>query len=143
MKKINAGWIVLIVFCSLIIIGGLFYLFYRLYINHIYKRKRFWNEITSPSKNESEEKIDHKLNFLMPRQSIIPLVQKFLPNELKKQPKQRKMATQLQFDEPPLFVNNLKADWDEMDTKSTFHSLVYKLHDIICSRFIFITINVY
>jgi hypothetical protein len=143
MKKINASWIVLIVFCSLIIIGGIFYLFYRLYINHIYKRKRFWNEITSPSRNELEEKIDDNLTFLMPRQSIIPLVQEFLPNELKKQPQKRKMVTQLQFDEPPLFINNLKAEWDEMDTKSTFHSLVYKFHHIIRSRFIFITINVY
>jgi hypothetical protein len=118
MKKINTGWIVLIIFCSVIIIGELFYLFYRLYINYIYKRKRFWKEITSPSKNKSEEKIDDNLTFLMPRQSIIPLIQEFLSNEFKKQPKQRKMVTQLQFDEPPLFVNNLKEEWDEMDTKS-------------------------
>jgi hypothetical protein len=116
MKKFHAGWIVLIVFCSLIVIGGLFYVFYRLYINHIYKRKRFWNEITSSS---SKEKIDDRFNFLMPRQSIIPLIQEFLPNELKNPLKQRKMVTQLQFDEPPLFVNNLKAEWDEMDRKST------------------------
>jgi hypothetical protein len=71
----------------------------------------------------SEEKIDENCIFLMPRQSIIPLIQEFLPNELKKQTKKRKMITQLQFDDPPLFVNNLQVEWEEMDTKSTFYLL--------------------
>jgi len=123
MKKFNAGWIVLIVFCSLIIIGGFFYLLYRLYINYIYKRKRTWYEITSPLKT----KIDDNVIFLIPRQSISPLIQEFLPNELKKQPVQRKMVTQLQFVEPPLFVKNLTEEWDEMNTKSTFCSSFSRL----------------
>jgi hypothetical protein len=123
MKKINAAWIVLIVFVSLIVIGGIFYLFYRLYINHIYKRKRLWNEITRLSTKKSEDNIKQHSTVLIPRQSIIPLIQEFLPNDWKKQVQQRKMATQLQFDEPPLFVKNLTAEWNEMDTKSTFHSL--------------------
>lgn len=129
MKKLHTGWIVLIVFCSLIILGGVFYLFYRLYINHIYKRKRFWNEITLLSINKSEEKINDNVTFLMPRESIMPLVQEFLPKELKKQSEQRKMITQLQFNEPPLVVNNFKEEWDEMDTKSTCHLSFYKLNN--------------
>ena len=121
MKKLNATWIVLIVFCSLIVIGGIFYLFYRLYINHIYKRRRIWKEITSPLNNKSEMEIKENCTILIPRQSIIPLIQEFLPNELRKQIEQRKMITQLQFDEPPLFGKNLNIEWDEMDTKSAFH----------------------
>jgi hypothetical protein len=139
MRKFNAGWIVLIVFCSLIIIGGFFYLLYRLYINHIYKRKRAWYEITSPLKM----KIDDSVICLIPRQSISPLIQEFLPNEFKKQPVQRKMVTQLQFDEPPLFVKNLTEEWDEMNTKSTFCSSFYRLFKMKHSRLVFIPIDVY
>lgn len=138
MKQFNTGWIVLIVFCSLIIISGFFYLLYRLYINHIYKRKRFWYEITPPLNNSS----DAKVISLMPRQSILPLIQEYLPNELKKQFVQRKMVTQLQFNEPPLFVKNLKAEWDEMDTKSTFCLLFYTLLKMKRFRLIFNNSNI-
>ena len=131
MKQLHAGWIVLIVFCSLIVIGGLFYLFYRLYINHIYKRKRFWYEITSPWKNESDQEINKNLISLIPRLSMSPLIQEFLPDELKTRIEQRPMITHLQFNEPPLFVNNLKAEWDEMDTKSTFCALLARFLEIL------------
>jgi len=124
MRKINAAWIVLIVFCLLIVIGGIFYLFYRLYINHIYKRKQVWNEITRPLKKQSEENIKQHSTVLLPRRSIMQLIQQFLPNDLKKQAEQRKMATQLQFNDPPLFVKNLTTEWNEMDIKSTLTSLV-------------------
>jgi hypothetical protein len=136
MKKLNAGWIVLIVISSLIVIGGLFYLFYRLYINHIYKRKGFWCDITSPSKCNSDNQVEENLTFLMPRKSMSPLIQDYLPDEFKIQPIQRKMVTHLQFDEPPLLVNNLKVEWDEMDTKSTFYYRLYFIE--ILFRFIFI-----
>ena len=119
MKKLNTGWNILIIFCSLIIISGLIHLFYRLYINYIYKRKRSLNDITSPLKNKSEKKINENLINLIPRPSMLPLIQEYLPDELKKQPIKREMITQLAFQEPPLFINNLKAEWDEMDTKST------------------------
>jgi hypothetical protein len=59
-----------------------------------------------------------------------PLIQEFLPNELKKQPIQRKMVTRLQFAEGPLLINNLKTEWDEMDTKSTFALIVHRLKNI-------------
>jgi hypothetical protein len=123
MKKLNAAWIVFIVFTSLIVIGAIFYLFYRLYINHIYKRKRLWKEITRLSSKKSEENIQQHSTDLIPRQSIIPLIQEFLPNELNIQIQQRKMATRLQFDEPPVFGKDLTAEWNEMDTKSMFDSL--------------------
>ncbi|CAF2399806.1 unnamed protein product [Rotaria sp. Silwood2] len=113
-------WIVLIVFCSLIVIGGFFYLFYRLYINHIYKRKRPWYEITLPLTNQSVEKINQNLSAVLPRQSMSPLIEEYLPYKLQKQSIQRIMITQLQFNEPPLFVNNFQEEWDEMDTKSVF-----------------------
>ncbi|CAF4636604.1 unnamed protein product, partial [Rotaria sp. Silwood1] len=113
-------WIVLIVFCSLLVIGGFFYLFYRLYINYIYKRKRLWYEIRSPLVNKSVEKIDQNLISLLPRQSISPLIEEYLPYELQKQPIQRIMITQLQFNKPPLFIKNFKEEWDEMDAISVF-----------------------
>jgi hypothetical protein len=127
MNRLNTGWIVLIVISSVIVIGGLFYFFYRLYINYIYKRKRSWDEITSRTKTKSEK---NTISSLMPRQSMSPLIQEFLPNELKKQPIQRKMVTRLQFAEGPLLINNLKTEWDEMDTKSTFALIVHRLKNI-------------
>ncbi|CAF0833955.1 unnamed protein product [Rotaria sordida] len=108
-----------------IIIYVLFFIIYfkcknELYINHIYKRKRPWHEITLPLTNKSVKNIDQNLISLLPRQSITPLIQEYLPYGLKKSPIQRKMITQLQFNEPPLFINNFKEEWDEMDTKSIF-----------------------
>ena len=128
MKKLKTGWIVLIVFSSIIVIGGLFYLLYRLYINHIYKRNKFWYDITSLSKSKSDKNVEENGIFLMPRQSMSPLIQEFLPDEFKIKPVQRKMITQLQFNEPPLFLNNLKAQWDEMDTKSILDLLFYRFY---------------
>ncbi|UJR36384.1 hypothetical protein I4U23_029108 [Adineta vaga] len=120
MKKINAAWIILIGFCCLIVIGEVFYLIYRFYINYIYKGKRAWHEITSLSTTKSE-KIDRNDSIsLTPRASIIPLIQEYLPHHVKKQPKQRKMITKLQFSDPPLNDKNLKLEWDEMNTKSLF-----------------------
>ncbi|CAF1232508.1 unnamed protein product [Adineta steineri] len=84
------------------------------YINHIYKRNKSWNEILSPLKNTPGE----SCIFLMPRQSMLPLIQEFLPKHLKQQRVKRKMITQLQFNEPPLFVNNLQQQWDEMNSNS-------------------------
>lgn len=74
-----------------------------------------------PMKNQTEEKIDEKQSTdLQPRQSIIPLIQEFLSNDVNKQTERRKMVTKLQFDEPPLIEKNFSTEWIEMDGQSAF-----------------------
>lgn len=145
MKKLHAAWIVLIVFCSSIVIGGIFYLFYRLYINHIYKRRRVWNEITSPMTKKTEEMREERVDVLAPRPSIIPLIQELLPNDWRRRTKRRKTVTQLQFSEPPVFEKNFINEWEEMDGRSTlFHSSFDRIIHFQFFRFTFFTnINVY
>lgn len=119
MKKLKVLWIVLIIFCCLIVIGGFLYLFYRLYINNIYKRKRPWLDIVSQVKSQSIKYMDDEnFNSLLPRQSMSPLIEEYLPYELRKLCVQRKMVTQLQFNDPPLLHDKLKDEWNEMDSKS-------------------------
>lgn len=119
MKKLKVLWIVLIIFCCLIVIGGFLYLFYRLYINNIYKRKRPWLDIVSQVKSQSIKYMDDEnFNSLLPRQSMSPLIEEYLPYELRKHCVQRKMVTQLQFNDPPLLHDKLKDEWNEMDSKS-------------------------
>lgn len=128
MTKLHAAWIVLIVFCSSIVIGGIFYLFYRLYINHIYKRRRVWNEITSPMTKTIEEIREEHVEILAPRPSIIPLIHEFLPTGWERRTERRKTITKLQFDDPPVFEKNFINEWEEMDGKSAlFHSFVNRI----------------
>lgn len=145
MTKLNAAWIVLIVFCSLIVIGGVFYLFYRLYINKIYKRRRVWKEISSPMKNRMDEAHEEeRATDLIPRQSIMPFIEEFLADNVRKQTERRQMVTELQFDEAPLFEKNFSREWNEMDDKSAlFSSLVDKVSfsSSNLSRFTLISIS--
>ncbi|CAF3213738.1 unnamed protein product [Rotaria socialis] len=95
-----------------------YYLFRILYINFIYKRKRPWCEITTQIDDKSIKQIDENINSALSRQSMSPLIQEYLPYELRKQPMNRKMTTRLEFSEPPLFRDTFKEDWDELDTQS-------------------------
>ncbi|CAF1645213.1 unnamed protein product [Rotaria magnacalcarata] len=95
-----------------------YYLFRILYINFIYKRKRPWCEITTQIDDKSIKQIDENINSVLSRQSMSPLIQEYLPCELRKQPMKRKMTTRLEFSEPPLFRDTFKEDWDELDTQS-------------------------
>lgn len=61
---------------------------------------------------------DENFNSLLPRQSMSPLIEEYLPYELRKLCVQRKMVTQLQFNDPPLLHDKLKDEWNEMDSKS-------------------------
>lgn len=119
MAKLHVAWIVLIVFASLIIFAAVSYLFYRLYINRIYKKQRSWKEIRSPTKTTKTETPQHQTPFLQPRISMIPLVQEYLPREMKTSIQSRRMTTNLSFDEPPDIMENFQLVWDAMDTQSS------------------------
>ena len=136
MKKLNVSWIILIGFCLITLIGGLFYLIYRVYINYIYKRRRPWFEIISLKRNKSERKIASDSLIVLPRVSLLPLVQEYLPHATKSSRKRRKMITRLRFVSPPLFNRNLEQEWEEMETRSvnslrlkSTHSLYHTTED--------------
>lgn len=118
MSKLNAFWIVFIVLCSVMCLGSLIYFIYRLFIKYIYKREQLWKDISSSSsvKDHSEHRVS--MQSISPRQSLLPLIQEYLPHELRKSIKLRRMATELRFDEPPKLEYNFQQEWDEMDTKS-------------------------
>lgn len=118
MTKLHVAWIVLIVFASLISFAAIFYLFYRLYINRVYKRQRFWKEITSPSKNLNKEKPLSTPPNLLPRVSLVALIQGYLTPSFRKPGRPRTMVTHLHFHEPPYISENFKSQWDAMDTRS-------------------------
>ena len=104
----------LVCLCVLVV-GALSYLFYRLYVNHVYKGTRPWREI-------SHTRLDvvHRTSVCSdPRTSISPLVQDFLPDTAKKQSKQRKMITALRFDDAPEFIRQLDTEWEDMDRRSS------------------------
>ena len=119
MSKLHATWIVLIVLCSLIVIGAVCYLFYRLYINHIYKGQRSWNDISSPLTRTTDQRADPRILSLNPRRSMTPLIQEFLPHPSRRASVDRKMITDLRFAEAPSLKENLNREWDDMETRSS------------------------
>ena len=130
MTKFHVAWIVLIVFASLIIFAAVSYLFYRLYINRIYKKQRSWKEIRSPTKKTKAETPQHHTPFLQPRISMIPLIQEYLPREMKKSIQPRRMTTDLSFDKPPDIIENFQLAWDAMDTQSSLRIFHFFLHSL-------------
>ena len=110
-KIITVGLVCLCV----LVVGALSYLFYRLYVNHVYKGVRPWREITLTRLD-----VVHRTSVCSdPRTSILPLVQAFLPDTAKKPSKQRKMITALRFDDEPEFIRQLDAEWEDMDRRSS------------------------
>ena len=129
MSKLHAAWIVLIVFCSLIVLGAVCYLFYRLYINHIYKGQRSWSDIlSSSSSNRTSAQITNsRIPSLKPRRSIAPLIQTFLSRPSRKSSTDRRMVTDLGFDEAPSFQTNLNTEWENMDTRNSLETMLCSL----------------
>ena len=128
MTKLHVAWIVVIVFASLIIFAALSYLFYRLYINRIYKRQRSWKDIRSPAKDVTNEHSERTVPFLQPRVSLMPLIREYLPHTMMRSFRSRRMTTDLQFDEPPHVIENFQAEWEAMDIQSRTVSCSLHLH---------------
>ena len=128
MTKLHVAWIVLIVFAALIIFAALSYLFYRLYINRIYKRQRSWKDIRSPVKESKHEPSQRTVPFLQPRSSLMPLIREDLPRTMIRSKRSRRMTTELQFDEPPQVIENFKSEWEAMDIQSRTVSPSFFLH---------------
>lgn len=127
MSKLHAAWIVLIVLCSLIVLGAVCYLFYRLYIDHIYKGQRSWSDILSSSlsSNRTSAQINHsRILSLKPRRSMVPLIQTFLSHPSRRSSADRRMVTDLGFDEAPSFETNLNTEWENMDTRNSSETIL-------------------
>jgi hypothetical protein len=130
MTKLHVAWIVLIVFASLIIFAAVSYLFYRLYINRIYKKQRSWKEIRSPTEKTRAATPHHRTSFLQPRISMVPLIQEYLPHEMRRSKQPRRMTTALQFDEPPDIIEDFKLEWNVMDTQSRLNLFSFFFHNL-------------
>ena len=125
MSKLHAAWIVLIVLCSLIVLGAVCYLFYRLYINHIYKGQRSWSDILSSSSNRTAaQTTNSRILSLKPRRSIAPLIQTFLSHPSRKSSTDRRMVTDLGFGEAPSFKTNLNTEWENMETRNSLETVL-------------------
>ena len=118
MSRINIAWIVLIVFCSIVIVGSIFYLLYRLYIDRIYKRKRAWNDLRYSLNPIIDEQIELENISFAPRESIISVVHAYVPSIFQKKKTPRTMVTKLQFIDAPKSIVDFTSQWEELDTRS-------------------------